>query len=378
MKRNIYTKLVIDIASNAILESEAFLHLGPVNELKGSVKSTSTTVIPPPTTEENNQRALANFANIQGLQSQGYETSSTDPRLRPANAKAEAAYFAANPDVAAVYGNGANGGGLQHWLDYGKNEGRLFGGYDPTGRYITGGSDPNKYIGTAEEAAANPSLGWSPISGGMFIRKRTASDFSEDTANPWQKVGDQWIRKAPASALSPEDQQMAEIQKLYGDELLKRAQAGFGATDEEKAKIGEIYGAQRTAGKENIRQFMAELSGSRGMDINTSTPMARELARASGELETSLGAAQGASELDFGERARNFAQEMRSFQAGLQQRSMENRMNMGQGFMGMANNLAELRSQNKTTTTKGPGGGSNIGGIASGVGSAVGGIAIAF
>ena len=329
MKRHIYTKLVVDIASNAILESEAFLHTGPVDELKGSVKSTSTTVIPPPTAEETDQRALANFANLQGLAQQGYEVSSTDPRLGAAGAKAEAAYFAANPDVAAIYGNGAAGGGLQHWLDYGKAEGRAGG------------------EGFADQ-------------------------------RPWQKVGSQWIRQAAPSAMSPEDQQMAEIQKLYGDELLKRAKAGFGATDEEKAKIGEIYGAQRTAGKENIRQFMAELSGSRGMDINTSTPMARELARASGELETSLGAAQGASELDFGERARNFAQEMRNFQAGLQQRSMENRMNMGAGFMGMANNLAELRSQSKTTTSKGPGGGSQVGGIASGVGSAIGGIAMAF
>ena len=150
---------------------------------------------------------------------------------------------------------------------------------------------------------------------------------------------------------------------------MKRAKAGFGATPEEKATLSTIYGQQRDVGKENIRQFMAELSGARGMDIATSSPMAREAARASSELESSLGSAQAASEVDFGERARNFAQEMRGFQQGLQQRSLENRLNIGAGFGSQANALGELRGMQKKTTTKGPGGGGGSGLATAGIGA---------
>lgn len=157
------------------------------------------------------------------------------------------------------------------------------------------------------------------------------------------------LEKGDYSAQELEDQ---ELEGLYRAEAMKRAKAGFGATPEEKAAIEKIYGTSQKRGSENIRQFLSELSGSRGMDVAESSPLAREAGRAVGELSEGLEGARSASEVDFGERSRNFGQELRNFQQGLQQRAFENRITSGSLSGGMANNMAQLRSQQSTTTTK--------------------------
>ena len=276
-----YSKIVIDITTDRVLEKIPLNYTGPIIDLKGGSKQSSTTTvnIPPPTQEETQARAMSNYINELSLADQGYVFAPSGP--------------------------------------------------PPTGP-------------------------------------------------EWQSIGGRWLRKKTEADFTPEERRDKEINDLYSNKLLERARAGFGATPEEKAQIEKIYGTQRTKGKESIRQFMAELSGSRGMDISSSTPMARELARASGELEEGLGAAQSASELDFGERARNFGQEMRSFQEGLHQRAFENRMNIGGAYGNQASNLGQMRygsaSQTSTSKTKGGGGGFNLGGLLGGAGSMMSGM----
>jgi len=173
---------------------------------------------------------------------------------------------------------------------------------------------------------------------------------------------------------SPQERQMREVESLYGAEALRRAKAGFGATDEEKGVINKIYGTSQKRGQENIREFMAELSGSRGMDIKDSSPMAREAARASADLTEGLEGSRAVAELDFGERSRAFGQELRGFQEGLRQRAFDNRMTSSSGFGNAAGQLGQLRGMQKTTKSKGGGGGMDVGGMIGGIGSAVGGI----
>ncbi|MGH9876239.1 MAG: hypothetical protein ACRD5H_01250 [Nitrososphaerales archaeon] len=267
-----YSKIVIDISTSSIVEQIPFDYTGPIAELKGKQKSSTTVSIPPPTAEETQARAMQNFANRLALGESGYVVRTTPP------------------------------------------------------------------------PAGEP--GWESIGSGTFARKKTTEEFT------------------------PEERQEQEVNRLYGAEALKRAQAGFGATPEEKTAIEKIFGTARTRGKESIRQFLSELSGARGFDVASATPLAREASRASQELEEGLGSAQAASEVDFGERARHFGQEMRAFQEGLRQRTFTNRLNIGGAYGNIAGELGGLRSMQTTTKQKSGGGrGLNIGGIFSGVGS---------
>lgn len=167
---------------------------------------------------------------------------------------------------------------------------------------------------------------------------------------------------------TPEEQQQRKIEKLYGAEALRRAEAGFGATPEEKAVLDQMYEGAKGSGQENIRQFMAELSGSRGMDIAESSPMAREAARAQGELIQGLETGRATANLDFAERSRAFGQEMTNFQTGLRQRAMENKMASGGFAANQANNLGQLRAAQTTTTSKTKGGGGGFLGALGGIG----------
>ena len=70
----INTKVVIDIATDSILETVPYTYVGSIAELKGGSKSTtsSTMIMPAPTAAEQQQTGLQNFANTAALEAQGY------------------------------------------------------------------------------------------------------------------------------------------------------------------------------------------------------------------------------------------------------------------------------------------------------------------
>lgn len=285
----IYSKIVLDIATGVVRESEAINYLGPIVQLKGATKSTTTNVVslPPASPDEIESRQLQKYALLENI------------------------------------GGGDKVVLTQAQFDALPEEQRLGNWTQPGGP-----------------------------SGGIYVRSKTDSEYSPDELN---------ARK---------------IDKLFSEEALKRAESGFGATPEEKQKLGVMFDEAKRRGNNNIREFLSELSGSRGMDVASSTPLAREASRATEELNLGIEGQRAASELNFAEGSRNFAQELRNFQQGLTTRAADNRMAAGAGFGNMANNMAQLRAQSASSTSKtksSGGGGGFLGGLANFAGGFAGG-----
>ncbi len=79
----IYTKLVIDIETGAVLESEALPYSGPMAWAGGSKKkqhtdNTTTVTLPAPTQEELDQRSKSNAIQDQQLYDAGYQWNPAD------------------------------------------------------------------------------------------------------------------------------------------------------------------------------------------------------------------------------------------------------------------------------------------------------------
>ena len=178
-------------------------------------------------------------------------------------------------------------------------------------------------------------------------------------------------------ALTPEEQQQADLEKKmmdrFSEELNRRP--GEVSPEQEKA-LNELYGSEQSKMDEELQRFAVEQAGSRGLSMGD-TPYARELLRAKSAGQTELGAARASSKLNFAEKERLFNQGLAQWKGDLQQQRLANLMGLGGQSSNTAIGFMNARANLKPTPYGGGGGGSQMGSIIGGVGSAVGGIAMA-
>jgi hypothetical protein len=149
--------------------------------------------------------------------------------------------------------------------------------------------------------------------------------------------------------LTPEEQ--TRQGKLQEMEDLAFSQLTGKISPEQEALIEKSYGRAESEGNEDIKRFMIEQAGARGMELGD-TPLTREIARAKADLTLGLGSAKAASKLNLGQMEREFGLSLGSFREGLRNQSFTNRLNiggqMGQtgvGFMGARGGLKPSFSQ---------------------------------
>lgn len=169
-----------------------------------------------------------------------------------------------------------------------------------------------------------------------------------------------------------------EINKMITGRLKDELKRGAGEVSPEQEKaLGTLYDAEQSKMDEELRRFAIEQGAARGISASD-TPLARELFLAKGRGQTELGAARASSKLNFADRERLFAQGMGDWSQQLRQQKFANLA----GLQGQTQNAAigfmNARGGLKPTPVGGGGGGSPIGGIIGGLGSALGGAAVAF
>lgn len=148
-------------------------------------------------------------------------------------------------------------------------------------------------------------------------------------------------------------------------------------TPEQRALIEQVYGAQRSAGQEQLDRYASQLAGARGMMVSDS-PIGNELLRRKAAMEEQLGGSQAQATLGYGQFQQQFQESRRQFQSQLKQQSLLNRMAMGQQALGLGEfllgnryGLGPATKKSKTTGTSTGGGG---GGSAAGGGGGMGGL----
>jgi hypothetical protein len=180
-------------------------------------------------------------------------------------------------------------------------------------------------------------------------------------------------------ALTSEEQRQANIEaKIMAKfEADLDKQPGEVSPEQQRA-LDEMYNVEQGKMDEELARFAVEQSGARGLSLND-TPLAREVLRAKSQGQRELGVARTQGKLNFAEKDRLFNQGMAQWKSDLQQQRFSNLM----GLQGQSSNSAigfmNARANLKPSMFQGAsGGGSQVGGIVSGVGAAVGGIAAAF
>lgn len=297
MERQIHTKTIINIETGTVVYDDAYIDVGPVALAGGKKPKTQMVQAPPPSQDEIEQRQLSNTLSKISLQQQGYAEGT---------------------------------GGYEHYLQYGKGEGR-------------------KYESESQYLADNP-----------------------DVAAVYSDV--KMRRRAPTKEEQGQIDFEEKMQKRFMDELDKRP--GEISPEQEKA-LNELYGSEQSKMDEELSRFAVEQAGSRGLSMSD-TPYARELLRAKSAGQTELGSARAASKLNFAEKERMFNQGLAQWRGDLQQQRLANLM----GSQGQSANTAigfmNARANLKPTPYTSGGSPSQAGAIAGGVGAAVGGIAMAF
>lgn len=179
-------------------------------------------------------------------------------------------------------------------------------------------------------------------------------------------------------ALTAEEQRDKDMDALIQQRMFEELQKKPGEVSPAQQKaLDELYGAEQSKMDEELKRFAVESAGARGISA-TDTPLARELFLAKGRGQTELGAARATAKLNFADKERLFQQGASQWRQDLAQQRFANLAGLGGGLSQQSIGFMGARAGLKPSVYQsGGGGGSNVGGIISGAGAAVGGVAMA-